>query len=321
MIVAITCYFNPNKSKLRLDNYRIFREHIQAEGIKLYCAELACGDDPFQLKKSDADYMLQVRATDIMWQKERLLNILLGLLPSECDKVIWIDCDIVFPDLGWSKRISDKLDTSALIQPYTWAIGLPQCQISNPGLYHWVTYHCFGAGNIRKSFCYYACYRDSYPGLWGGHVGYVWAATRELLEKHKFYDPIITGAGDLFMAMAAWGMFAAIDRTQYVENLNQEACNHWFDWGLPFYIDVKKAGGPSYTEDIIMHLWHGDMSDRNYLAYSECLSLCHFSPDADLELDTNGCWKWKRKNYWLHDSVKDIFNKCNPPQKSPTTQA
>lgn len=313
MIAAITCFFNPTKSQLRLDNFRAFRQALKDEGIPLYCVELVFKDNVFQLKKTDADYMLQLRANDIMWQKERLFNLLLEILPSEIDKLVWIDCDIVFPDRGWSKRISDKLDTHAIIQPYTWAVSLPQCQISHPSQYHWVNYNCYGAGNIRKSFCYYAYHRDTYPGLWGGHVGYVWAATRELMEKHKFYDVIITGAGDLFMAMAAWGMFAAVDRTEYIENMSQEFLNHFFDWGLPFYLDVKKCGGPGYTEDIVLHLWHGDVTNRNYLAYSECLSLCHFSPDKDLELDEGRIWKWKRKNYWLHDSVKDIFSKINSP--------
>lgn len=311
MIAAITCFFNPTNSKYRLDNFHQFRKFLNEEKIPLYCVELVFENREFQLKKTDADHMLRIRSTSLMWQKERLFNLILDSLPKEIDKLVWIDCDVIYPNKGWSKRISDKLETHQLIQPYTWAISLPQCKLSRPSEYHWVNHDCYGAGNIRKSFCYYACHRDTYPGLWGGHVGYVWAATRELMEKHRFYDVIITGAGDLFMCMAAWGMFAAVDRTPYIGGMNQETFNHFFDWGLPFYMDVKKSGGPGYTEDVILHLWHGDVTNRNYLEYSECLAKCHFSPDKDLELDENKIWKWKRKNYWLHDLVRDIFPKSN----------
>jgi hypothetical protein len=320
MIVAVTCYYNPTKVQLRLDNYRFFQKQIKAEGIPLYTVELAFGDASFQLKQSESDHLIQVRAADVMWQKERLFNVLLEKLPPEIDKIVWIDCDIIYPSKGWSQRISDKLDKSPLIQPYTWAVSLPQCKLSNPHFDTWINYDCYAAGNVRKSFCYYACHRDTYPNLLGGHVGYVWAATRELLEKHKFYDVIITGAGDLFMCIAAWGLFPTVDRMQHIDNMSQEAFNHFFDWGLPFYVDIKKAGGPSYTEDMIMHLWHGDAQLRNYLKYSECLASCHFSPDKDLELDENGCWKWKRKNYWLHDLVKEIFVKSNPQSEPDKTK-
>ena len=74
MIVAITCYFNPTKSKLRLENYKIFHKNIKEEGIELYCVELAFTKTDFQLNDSDANYILQITTTDVMWQKERLFN-------------------------------------------------------------------------------------------------------------------------------------------------------------------------------------------------------------------------------------------------------
>lgn len=285
----------------------MFRDGVIEEGVPLYTIELAFGNTKFQLNKPDAYHLVQVRGTDLMWQKERLLNMLLDVLPPECDKVAWIDCDILYSYDGWSQRIEEQLDKFALIQPYMWAVSLPQCKLSRPSPNHWVNHDCYGAGEIRKSFCYYACHRDAYPGLWGGHVGYAWAARRDLLKKHKLYDVVITGAGDLFMCYAAWGMFAAVDRTPIMEKFSQGICDHWFDWGLPFYLDVKKSGGPSYTEDLILHLWHGDTTNRNYLQHSACLTACHFDPDKDLELSPDGCWQWKRKNYWLRDSIQNMF--------------
>lgn len=313
MLAAITCFYNPTNSELRLNNYRIFREAMirerQITGIPLYTIELAFGDQPFQLNRQDADHLTQIRASaeDTMWQKERLLNILIEDLPSQFDKVVWIDCDLIFASERWSIRTANALDQYAIIQPYSWALGLPQCKNSEVFPAHWIIYDCFGAGNLRKSFSYYHSERRTYPDFNGGHVGYVWAAKRELLHQCKLYDVIVTGAGDLFMTIALYGMFASLDRMPYLHNLSDEAIEHFFEWGYKFCTTSRKLGGAGFTPEMLMHLWHGDVSNRNYLMYSQCLGLCHFSPNEDLELGPDRLYHWKRKNYWLHESVNTIF--------------
>ena len=79
---AITAYFNPAGYRRRRDNYRVFRERLQAP---LVTAELSC-DGNFALSSDDADVLVQVHG-DAMWQKERLLNLALGAVPSACQAV------------------------------------------------------------------------------------------------------------------------------------------------------------------------------------------------------------------------------------------
>src|SRR5437867_4278139 len=57
--------------------------------------------------------------TDILWQKERLLNLALRTLPPSCKKVAWIDCDVVFQADDWAERTSRLLDRFMLVQPFT----------------------------------------------------------------------------------------------------------------------------------------------------------------------------------------------------------
>jgi len=80
---AITCYFNPVRYERRLANYRRFREHLS---VPLLTVEL-CYDGRFDLDDGAADVMLQLPGTDVMWQKERLLNVAVAALPPECTKV------------------------------------------------------------------------------------------------------------------------------------------------------------------------------------------------------------------------------------------
>ena len=89
---AITSYFNPVGFDHCWSNYQIFREYLD---VPLATAELSFGGD-FVLKDSDADIVLRLKAEDVMWQKERLLNLIVQCLPEECDQVAWIDCDIIF---------------------------------------------------------------------------------------------------------------------------------------------------------------------------------------------------------------------------------
>jgi hypothetical protein len=112
---AITCYFNPIGYRRRLVNYKIFREHLD---IPLVAVELAYGPG-FELEEKDADILVQLRSEDILWQKERLLNVALQALPSTCRKVVWVDCDVVFESTDWAERTSLLLDRFMLVQPFS----------------------------------------------------------------------------------------------------------------------------------------------------------------------------------------------------------
>ena len=112
---AITSYFNPIGYRRRPANYRLFRERLN---VPLVTVELAYGPD-FELTQSDADILVQLRGEDVLWQKERLLNVALRHLPSTCRKLAFVDCDVVFEleDLG--ERVGDLLDRFMLVQMFS----------------------------------------------------------------------------------------------------------------------------------------------------------------------------------------------------------
>jgi hypothetical protein len=112
---GITCYFNPAGYRRRLANYRVFRERL---GVPLVAIELAYGPH-FELNHNDAEILVQLRGRDILWQKERLLNVALQKLPSSCRKVVWLDCDVVFEANDWAERTSLLLDRFMLVQPFS----------------------------------------------------------------------------------------------------------------------------------------------------------------------------------------------------------
>src|SRR5262245_59277853 len=95
---AISSYYNPQGYWRRQQNYRLFRQHLT---VPLLTVELTF-DGRFELSGDDADLMVRCTGGDVMWQKERLLNIALARLPTNCEHVAWIDCDVVFERKNWA---------------------------------------------------------------------------------------------------------------------------------------------------------------------------------------------------------------------------
>src|SRR5262245_46174241 len=118
---AITCHFNPVGYHRRLQNYHTFRQHL---AVPLVTVELAFNGS-FELRGSDADILVQLRGGDVLWQKERLLNLALKSLPDSCDKVAWLDCDVVFESQDWAVRANQALDDFGLLHLFHERHNLP----------------------------------------------------------------------------------------------------------------------------------------------------------------------------------------------------
>src|SRR5215208_1723669 len=120
---AITSYFNPMRYGRRLANYRTFREHL---AVPLLTVELSYAAEEFDLREGEADILIQLSGRDVLWQKERLLNVGLEALPSECTKVVWLDCDVIFGADDWSREVSGLLDEFPLVQAFSRVHYLPR---------------------------------------------------------------------------------------------------------------------------------------------------------------------------------------------------
>lgn len=292
---VISCFYNSNSYQTKPKNYNKFIERIEAANIPYLVVECAFNDQPFTLKKSPS--IIQIRTQDIMWQKERLLNIAIDRLPSKCKKVAWIDCDVLFENPDWAKETVRQLKHNKVVQPYTQAIRLPKD-----------TDHYYGKGERYYGFGY-VTKQDPHIVTEGrfelhGHTGFAWASHASILKKHRLYDVCIAGTADHLMAHTFVGDWdTACAKRVFNENVNFYL--HYKSWSAKMYGSVKAKVG--YVDGALLHLWHGDVKNRDYSGREKMLIKHNFSPLDDIKLNDSQCWSWNHQNEDLINWAKKYF--------------
>jgi hypothetical protein len=295
---AITSYFNPQHYHRRLHNYRLFRERMTAP---LVTVEIAM-DGRFELRPDEADVMIQLPGRDVLWHKERLLNIALAAVPPDCRKIAWVDCDVVFQQHDWARLTSDLLDEVVLAQPFQdvceIACDVPLDQPDHPDNErrgHSLAYG-LAAGTLDAHIL------DQNMRLKGWNSGLAWAARREVLHEHGFYDACIMGSGNRAIVCAALGRF---DYAQQYLQMSPRWMEHYMAWARPHFESVH--GSVGFIGGTLLHLWHGNLKDRRYSDRHRDFRQFDFDPYVDIAADAHGCWRWNSEKPQMHQYVRDYF--------------
>ena len=339
--IGITPFFNPGRHQNKVDNFRRFRISVAAQGLQILCVELVFGEDHgFQLRggtepprgngaigsaggavrgggaregeggSADCDIVIQRRtkAGNTLWQKERLLNIALQNLPRSVDKVLWLDSDLIFLNDNWVPETAALLDSFPVVQPFGWMTYLPAGQGADYALTQLTTlplgqgvgsvYH--GAGLGIQSFPDHV-WRSSFLL---GHPGFAWAARREVMQAAGgFYDRSIIGGGDRILLHAFTGHYAGMSKKMPAAMAD----------------DIRAYGrkitplvGPSnisYTPGMVLHIWHGEMADRDYTRRYQILRDNQYDPVRDVRVGPDGVLEWATQKGRLHAQVTKYFKR------------
>src|SRR3954452_243748 len=121
---GVATYFRSTPSRWMRPNLLRFGERVRRQGLKLLIVELALGDQPYEVGDDVADLVIRRRARNLLWQKERLLNIGIAPLPADCEGVVWLDADVLFENDGWVEQTARLLDDHAAVQPFDTACWL-----------------------------------------------------------------------------------------------------------------------------------------------------------------------------------------------------
>jgi hypothetical protein len=301
---AITSYFNPAACRHRYDNYLRFR---QALAVPLLTVELFFGDRP-DLNAADAEQLLQIRANsaNLLWQKERLLNLACEALPADARHVCWLDCDLIFSDDDWPSKAESLLQHHDVVQLFSSVHHLPYgimsvehlnaSALTRDGLY-WqpsALYNHHSSSPIRyRKMSGVGLARTGNPGL-------AWAGSKELLLRHGLYERAVVGGGDRLFFAAACGSFVV---PEMMLPHGSTPHQHWLQWATALHADLQST--TAFLDQPIFHLWHGDGSERRYRDRYQILHAHGYDPAVDVDIDANGCLAWCGSKARLEAEVAD----------------
>jgi hypothetical protein len=299
---AITSYFNPAKYERRRAAYRVFRQALE---VPLLTVEHSTKNN-LELSTADAEILLQVTGGDIMWQKERLLNLALDKLPSDCNAVAWLDCDVIFADHSWTDKLESKLDSSPLVQLFSqvnylgpdWSQGAP---LSGSVIKQRPSIASGVCDNQPAAIALEHPSRDQRPGTYAN--GMAWAAQRDFIDTYRFFDACIMGGGDRAITCAAYGCFQHIFDWH---EMNEAQMAYYLKWAEPVYEACN--GRVASLEGDIYHQWHGKPSDRGLSSRHHGLKAFDFDPNTDIAIDNGGCWRWNSDKPAMHRYFEDYFS-------------
>jgi hypothetical protein len=305
MIWGIVSHYNAASSRRISNNFRRFSDRIRKQGLKLIVLEVAYGNAPFSVGANCADKVIQFRSDTVLWHKERLFNLALQHLPRDCDAVCWLDGDVLFENPDWVVETRDALNSYKIIQPFDYCVWLPP-GIETIGISD-TTYpsvsneagrlHSFGFG--WKNFGPHALE----AGILHGHVGFAWAARRDIIEEIGFYDKAIVGSGDLLIAHAYVGCDTLLQRWDAIySELFIDDYRRWAD-------KAKQVvnGNVGYIEGTLNHLWHGLSSSRAYLSRLRKIDELGYDPARDLQIGADGLYEWSGNKEELARYVEEYF--------------
>lgn len=272
-LAVLTTFFNPCGYLRPLENFHRFRAGIEAAGLTLHIAELAFDEDPWSLDEGT----LRIRGRrerNLLWQKERLLNLLLERLPSTTDAVAWIDADVLFLNPDWPSQVRDVLRTNCVSQLFADAYHLhPTGRLE------------FIAPSVASAFVD-CSKRSQSTNLLKYHPGFAWAARRELIADNGFLDTVTTGGGDSLMLKGFTG--------RSLHGLENAMSDRWRNDAAQWAgaVDARCEGTLGCVPGSILHLWHGSKENRRYVDRWGYLTRHAFTPSEDLRLDDSGLWAW-----------------------------
>jgi hypothetical protein len=302
---GVTTYFNPAGFLNKLDHLRLFSERLRQQGLRLLVVEAAFDGLPFVLDQRLADLVVRVRPRDRLWQKERLLNLALDHLPDACDKVTWLDADILLENDHWVRDTAKLLQEFVVVQPFDVAWWLPPGLQSPPS-----TLSGDEFVQIIHGLAHVQSHPSRFPATYSGHPGFGWAARRSLLDQYKFYDRLVLGGGDVAMC---WGMYDQLFRVP-IRNWMTAFCTPMqiadvSIWKDRFHTAVRAS--VSYVPGRVFHLWHGALDDRQYHQRHLLLKRFDFDPRRDIVLDEERCWCWNSEKPELHQGASQYFQRRN----------
>jgi hypothetical protein len=273
------CYYNPCNFSLRKENYLRFYDSLGSDADKFLTVELAFDDAEFHLEH--LPNRIALRSSNVLWQKEALLNIgIRELVARGFDYIVWLDADIKFHNEDWYEKLSEGFDTGNLIQVFK-----NIKRFDDEDNFTVMKGTAASIGNVSPA------------------TGFGWGCPASYFQDGLgLYDSLIIGGGDTLIYAAGNGELQAwLQKRKY----SLSHIEHIVAWSNLWYDKVQ--GKVGYADNRIDTFYHGTLKNRNYLNRHELLLRNEFNPNKDVVLDDSGLLQWNSDKPEMHNALRKYF--------------
>jgi hypothetical protein len=235
-------FFNSIKSKRMVMNYLYTIEKFKLAKIPYYTMELV-----YDGRSPEIADAFHVRGASYMFHKENLCHLLEKRIPANYTKLLFLDADIVFSDEDWYNKLSEKLNSYEVVQPFTNAIWLN------------LEYNDI----IRQRITCVFDKDKSKININGAHVGFAWAFQRSYFNEVGMFQYAIVGSGDTYSSMLYLNNKSFLNNPGSIQGVSSQ---------FNMLFNSSKRPSISYLNGNIFHLWHGSIENRNYAKRADILS-------------------------------------------------
>jgi hypothetical protein len=239
--------------------------------------------------------VLHLRGGDVMWQKERLLQLGAERLVEEgFASIAFLDADVIFDREDWPAAVQAALDRYRVV-------------------------HCFKESRVEYSdevpvvgTSAVKNYREN--GSMAGRVGYAWAMRAEVFLAAGLYQHGVVGGGDSMLFIGALGLAnvdgeaaSRLEPHGFIQRAGPAMLSHYRAWASRFV--AASAGEVGYADLNLESLEHGARRDRQYAARQALLM--GFDPTREVAEGEAGAFVWTAEGERLREPVAEYFRSRN----------
>ena len=281
---VLIAFFNPVPFKRPLKNLLYIMKAFRDEKIPHFVAECVFFDREPEVPGAH----LVLRSNSLMFYKENLLNLLEATVPQQYTKLVFMDGDIIFGAPDWIDQISQKLETTDIIQPFSDACWLYpdntriRCKKNSYGF-------AMSTGSMNES---------TPPNKF--HPGFAWAMKRSIFKAiGGLYDKAIAGNGDVMFAFSLLNDMSPA----YINRYAPCILDTWREYNAKVRALKPTIG---YLAMDVYHLFHGLGRNRQYNSRHEIIKeKLTKGWDTVVTKNPQGLYEFKDKG--LSDALHQYF--------------
>jgi len=274
--LAVLCaYYNFTGAPDRLRNLHRFSDMFSTcrPRVPLFVAALNTGPAPLP---PDWPNIIPVTVGDMLWQKERLLQIGINRLLAEgYENIAWFDADITFGNIDWPQRILAALEQYKVVQCFSFVCRAERRRYRQPSI---IKYY---RERIQSTPCH----------------GLAWAARSDVLRKLELYQHAIIGGGDAaFFGGCYHRNYAAVPG--FIGSKNKARRSHYAAWAKRCRQVVGSSLG--YVDQFLLSAGHKRSKKQRRF---QLLDAYAFDPHTDVVCNENEGFRWGSNKPGLHEQV------------------